>query len=58
MARRLTPVVRISAALLCGTLESAPRMAQSAQASGQEDDITVLTLTFSAAPSLAEAIHA
>jgi serine phosphatase RsbU (regulator of sigma subunit) len=38
--------------------ESAEQIAAAAQAFGQEDDITVLTLTFSPAPDPVEAIHA
>jgi Stage II sporulation protein E (SpoIIE) len=38
--------------------ESAEKIAAAAQHFGQEDDITVLTLTFSPAPDLVEAIHA
>lgn len=37
---------------------SSEQIAQAAQQFGQEDDITVLTLTFSPAPNLVEAIHA
>jgi hypothetical protein len=38
--------------------ESAEKIAAAAQHFGQEDDITVLTLTFSPTPDLVEAIHA
>ena len=38
--------------------ETAEKIAAAAQHFGQEDDITVLTLTFSPAPDLVEAIHA
>ena len=38
--------------------KSAEKIATAAQHFGKEDDITVLTLTFSPAPDLVEAIHA